>query len=83
LQASADVKLFIPVVFAAVGDPVALGVVRSLAHPGGNVIGFLAFEYTFTAKSLELLKEIAPRVRRAAILRDPARVSLLPVENAR
>ena len=62
----------IPVVFAAVGDPVALGVVRSLAHPGGNVTGFLAFEYTFAAKLLELLKEIAPRVRRAAILRDPA-----------
>jgi ABC-type uncharacterized transport system substrate-binding protein len=62
----------IPVVFAAVGDPVALGVVRSLADPGGNVTGFLAFEYTFQAKLLELLKEIAPRVRRAAILRDPA-----------
>jgi putative tryptophan/tyrosine transport system substrate-binding protein len=62
----------IPVVFAAVGDPVALGVVRSLAHPGGNVTGFQAFEYTFTAKLLELLKEIAPRVRRAAILRDTA-----------
>ena len=62
----------IPIVFAAVGDPVALGVVRSLAHPGGNVTGFLAFEYTFAAKLLELLKEIAPRVRRAAILRDPA-----------
>lgn len=62
----------IPVVFAAVGDPVALGVVRSLAHPGGNVTGFLAFEYTFTAKLLELLMEIAPRVKRAAILRDSA-----------
>jgi putative tryptophan/tyrosine transport system substrate-binding protein len=62
----------IPVVFAAVGDPVALGVVRSLAHPGDNVTGFLAFEYTFSAKLLELLKEIAPQVKRAAILRDPA-----------
>jgi putative ABC transport system substrate-binding protein len=62
----------IPVVFAAVGDPVALGVVGSLAHPGGNVTGFLAFEYTFTAKLLELLKEIAPRVKRATILRDSA-----------
>ena len=61
----------IPVVFAAVGDPIALGVVRSLADPGGNVTGFLAFEYTFAAKLLELLKEIAPRVKRAAILRDP------------
>jgi putative ABC transport system substrate-binding protein len=62
----------IPIVFAAVGDPVALGVVRSLAHPGGNVTGFLAFEYTFSAKLLELLKEIAPGVKRAAIVRDPA-----------
>jgi putative tryptophan/tyrosine transport system substrate-binding protein len=62
----------IPVVFAAVGDPVALGVVGSLAHPGGNVTGFLAFEYTFIAKLLELLKEIAPRVKRATILRDTA-----------
>jgi len=62
----------IPVVFAGVGDPVALGVVRSLAHPGGNVTGFLSFEYTFSAKLLELLKEIAPRVERAAILRDRA-----------
>jgi ABC-type uncharacterized transport system substrate-binding protein len=62
----------IPVVFAAVGDPIALGVVRSLAQPGGNVTGFLSFEYTFAAKLLELLKEIAPRVRRAAILRDAA-----------
>jgi putative ABC transport system substrate-binding protein len=62
----------IPIVFAAVGDPVALGVVRSLAHPGGNVTGFLAFEYTFSVKLLELLKEIAPGVKRAAIVRDPA-----------
>jgi putative tryptophan/tyrosine transport system substrate-binding protein len=60
----------IPVVFAAVGDPVGLGVVASLAHPGGNTTGFSSFEYSFAGKSLELLKEIAPGVKRAAILRD-------------
>ncbi len=62
----------IPVVFAAVGDPVALGVVKSLAHPRGNVTGLMAFEYSFTAKLLELLKQIAPGVKRAAVLRDTA-----------
>jgi putative tryptophan/tyrosine transport system substrate-binding protein len=62
----------IPVVFAAVGDPVALGVVASLAHPRGNVTGIMAFEYSFTAKLLELLKQIAPGVKRAAVLRDTA-----------
>jgi putative ABC transport system substrate-binding protein len=60
----------IPVVFAGVADPVGLGVVASLAHPGGNATGFMPFEYSFTAKLLELLKQIAPGVRRAAILRD-------------
>jgi putative tryptophan/tyrosine transport system substrate-binding protein len=62
----------IPVVFAAVGDPLGLGVVASLAHPGGNVTGFMAFEYSFSAKLLEVLKQIAPGVRRAAVLRDPS-----------
>jgi putative ABC transport system substrate-binding protein len=60
----------IPIVFAAVGDPVGLGVVASLAHPGGNVTGFMAYEYSFQAKLLELLKQIAPAVKRAAVLRD-------------
>jgi putative ABC transport system substrate-binding protein len=60
----------IPIVFAAVGDPVGLGVVASLAHPGGNATGFMAFEYSFAAKLLELLKEVAPGVKRAAVLRD-------------
>jgi putative ABC transport system substrate-binding protein len=60
----------IPIVFAAVGDPVGLGVVASLAHPGGNVTGFMAYEYSFQAKLLELLKQIAPGVKRAAVLRD-------------
>jgi putative ABC transport system substrate-binding protein len=60
----------IPVVFAAAVDPVGLGVVASLAHPGGNATGFLAYEFTFGGKILEVLKQIAPGVTRAAILRD-------------
>ena len=62
----------IPVVFAGVADPVGLGVVASLAHPGGSATGFLAYEYSFAAKFLEVLKEIAPRVSRVAVLRDAA-----------
>jgi len=62
----------VPVVFPAVGDPVAAGFVDSLARPGGNATGFMAFEYTLSAKWMELLKEIAPHVTRAAVLRDAA-----------
>jgi putative tryptophan/tyrosine transport system substrate-binding protein len=61
----------IPIVFVNVGDPVGAGYVASLAQPGGNVTGFTAFEFTLSAKWLELLKDIAPRVTRAAIIRDP------------
>ena len=62
----------VPLVFVAVTDPVGLGLVESLARPGGNATGFVQFEYGLSGKWLELLKEIAPRVTRAAILRDPA-----------
>ena len=55
-----------------VGDPVAAGFVYSLAKPGGNATGFMAFEYTLSAKWVELLKEIAPHVTRAAVFRDGA-----------
>ena len=61
----------IPIVFAVVPDPVGDGFVDSLAQPGGNVTGFMQFEYSLSAKWLELLKEIAPTVTRAAVLRDP------------
>jgi putative tryptophan/tyrosine transport system substrate-binding protein len=61
----------VPIVFAGVIDPVGAGLVESLPRPGGNTIGFIAFEYAISGKWLELLKEIAPRVRRAAVLRDP------------
>ena len=62
----------VPIVFAAVIDPVGGGFVDSLARPGGNTTGFTLFEYGISGKWLELLKEIAPRVTRAAVLRDPA-----------
>jgi len=62
----------VPIVFAVVTDPVGGGFVESLARPGGNVTGFTQFEYGISAKWLELLKQIAPRVTRAAVLRDPA-----------
>jgi putative ABC transport system substrate-binding protein len=62
----------VPIVFVTAVDPVGAGFVASLARPGGNVTGFLAFEYGISAKWLELLKEIAPRVTRAAVIRDPA-----------
>src|SRR5262245_18472777 len=60
----------VPIVFAGVGDPVAAGYVESQARPGGNPTGFTVFEYSMSGKWLELLKEVAPRVTRAAVLRD-------------
>ena len=62
----------VPVVFANAVDPVGAGFVDSLPRPGGNATGFVLFEYGISAKWLELLKEIAPHVRRVAVLRDPA-----------
>jgi putative tryptophan/tyrosine transport system substrate-binding protein len=61
----------VPIVFVVVIDPVGAGFVTSLARPGGNATGFTMFEYGQSGKWLELLKEIAPRVTRAAVLRDP------------
>jgi putative ABC transport system substrate-binding protein len=61
-----------PIVFAGVSDPVGAGFVDTLARPGGNVTGFMIFEYTLSGKWLELLKEIAPRLMRAVILRGSA-----------
>ena len=62
----------VPVVFPTVVDPVGAGFVDSLARPGGNATGFLLFEYSLAGKWVELLKQIAPGVTRAAVLRDPA-----------
>jgi ABC-type uncharacterized transport system substrate-binding protein len=61
-----------PIVFVSVIDPVGAGFVASLAQPGGNATGFMDHEYSMGGKWLELLKQIAPRVTRAAVLRDPA-----------
>jgi putative ABC transport system substrate-binding protein len=61
----------VPIVFALVIDPVGAGFVDSLARPGGNVTGFTVFEYGMSGKWLELLKQMAPTVTRAAVLRDP------------
>jgi putative ABC transport system substrate-binding protein len=60
----------VPIVFVVVPDPVGAGFVQSLSRPGGNATGFMMFEYGLSAKWLELLKEIAPSVTRAAIIRD-------------
>jgi putative ABC transport system substrate-binding protein len=62
----------VPIVFTVVTDPVGAGFVASLEHPGGNATGFMLFEYSMSGKWLELLKQIAPRVTRAVILRDPS-----------
>src|SRR5262245_41990946 len=61
----------VPIVFLQAPDPVGAGFVDSLARPGGNATGFTTFEYGIGAKWLELLKEVAPGVKRAAVLRDP------------
>jgi putative ABC transport system substrate-binding protein len=60
----------VPIVFALVADPVAAGFVDSLSRPGGNITGFMNFEYGISAKWLELLKEISPRVTRVAVIRE-------------
>jgi putative ABC transport system substrate-binding protein len=62
----------VPIVFAFATDPVGGGLVASLARPGGNVTGFTLFEYGSSAKWLELLKQIAPRLMRVAVIRDPS-----------
>jgi len=65
----------VPIVFASVIDPVGAGFVASMARPGGNITGFTVFEYGISGKWLELLKQIAPGVTRAAVIRDSAIVS--------
>jgi putative tryptophan/tyrosine transport system substrate-binding protein len=62
----------IPIVFVIVPDPIGAGLVARLSRPGGNATGFMQFEYSLSGKWLELLKQVAPGVTRAAVLRDPA-----------
>jgi putative ABC transport system substrate-binding protein len=61
----------IPIVFAVVNDPVAQGFIASMAHPGGNITGFSFLEYSMVGKSLEMLKQIAPRSTRVAMMFNP------------
>jgi putative ABC transport system substrate-binding protein len=61
----------VPIVFAIVADPVGAGYVESLSRPGGNATGFTVFDYSISTKWLQLLKEIAPSIKRVGILRDP------------
>ena len=69
----------VPVVFAGVTDPVGAGFVDNLARPGGNVTGFMIYEYSLAGKWLELLKQIAPGVTRVVVLRDPTNPSGIAV----
>jgi ABC-type uncharacterized transport system substrate-binding protein len=68
----------VPIVFAAVTDPVVMGIVQSLERPGGNTTGFTSAEFGMSAKWLELLKEIAPGVKRVAVLENPSNPGALP-----
>ena len=81
VQALQQATRTVPIVFANVGDPVGMGFVESLARPGGNTTGFTPLEFGFGAKWLELLKEVAPRLTRVAVLRDltigPAQLSAI------
>ena len=72
LEALLQATRTVPIVFNIIADPVGAGYVDTLARPGGNATGFIQFEYTLAGKWLELLKQIAPNVTRAAVLRDPA-----------
>jgi ABC-type uncharacterized transport system substrate-binding protein len=69
----------VPVVFAVVTDPVGAGFVDNLARPGGNLTGFMIYEYSLAGKWLELLKQIAPGVTRVVVLRDPTNPSGIAV----
>jgi putative ABC transport system substrate-binding protein len=69
-----DATSTIPIVFDAL-DPVGAGFVTSLARPGGNATGFAAFEFGMSGKWLELLKQLAPRINRLAVLRDPNNIA--------
>src|SRR5215472_9196249 len=75
----------IPIVFALVADPVGSGIVDSIARPGGNITGFMLFDFSFGGKYLDLLKEIAPHVSRVAVFRDdtnPAGIAVFGVIEA-
>jgi putative ABC transport system substrate-binding protein len=70
--AAKHVTRAIPIVFVQVSDPVGAGLVTSVARPGGNITGFMNFEYSLSGKWLELLKQIVPQLTRVAVIRNPA-----------
>jgi putative ABC transport system substrate-binding protein len=70
IQALRQATSSIPIIMAAVNDPVDQGFVSSLAHPGGNITGFMFIDFQMVGKWLEMLKEIAPQLKRVAVLRD-------------
>jgi ABC-type uncharacterized transport system substrate-binding protein len=67
-----NISRTLPIVFVGVSDPVGAGFVDNLARPSGNATGFMLFEYSLSGKWLELLKQIVPSLRQAAVLRDAA-----------
>jgi len=69
-QAFQQISRTLPIVFAQSVDPVGLGIIKSMARPGGNATGFTQFEYTLSAKWLELLREVAPQIARVGFVRD-------------
>jgi putative ABC transport system substrate-binding protein len=71
IRAAKEATSTIPIIMTSVGDPVALGLVASLARPGGNITGLTQMAPDLTGKRLELLKEILPKVTRVAFIRDP------------
>src|SRR5262249_24244608 len=72
----------VPIVFAAVTDPVGMGIVQSLARPGGNATGFTSAEFGLSAEWLELLKDAPPVVKRVGVLRDPGNPGVMPHSHA-
>ena len=75
VEALQEVTRAVPIVFVQVTDPVSRGLIASLARPRGNTTGFVQFEFAICGKWLELLKQVAPRVSRVAVLRDPGQFS--------
>jgi putative ABC transport system substrate-binding protein len=75
LNAVRQITRDIPVVFIATSDPVGLGLVKSLSHPGGNLTGFMLYEVSVAGKLVELLKEMAPRLATVALLYNPENIS--------
>src|SRR5262249_43368661 len=71
IRALRQATSFIPIVMAAVNDPVEQGLVSSLAHPGGNITGFMFIDFQMVGKWLEMLKEAAPGVSHAALMFNP------------